>query len=90
MAILDIMQDGEKWTDKTIEKRIKEYAVPIPQNCDALTRVKLRREAEHWLGSIFWARRDLTERDMITRVGIGLYQITDQGRAELRRNAPAS
>lgn len=78
------MQDGERWTDKAIEKRIKEYAVPIPENCDALTRTRLRREAEHWMGSIFWARRDLAERQLIARIGVGMYQITDAGRAELR------
>lgn len=90
MAILDIMQDGERWTDKAIERRIKEYAVPIPENCDALTRTNLKREAEHWLGSIFWARRELADRAMITRIGIGMYQITEAGRARLRSGIPDS
>lgn len=83
------MQDGQRWTDKMIERRIKQYAVPIPEKCDALTRVKLQREAEHWLASIFWARRDLTDLNLITRVGIGLYQITDDGRTALSQNSLA-
>lgn len=88
LLILDVLRGGGRWTSAEIIKGVRRRVTATP-DVDADTRFSLECQADHIMGRVTPAKNTLLADGQISRCGIGVFHITDDGEDRLAREYQA-